>query len=117
MLNGVEYRPGGRLEDDRGHSWRRVTDWVEPFEADHLIADGTPFLVQWCGASPRRGRPERYTRDVRLSMLTRSEARRYGNKAKTPTVMVGELWRSDDAGVCLLFIEQEPRPRRQEHLA
>jgi hypothetical protein len=116
VLNEVEYRADGRLADDTGHVWRRVTDWVEPAEADRLVFDGTPFLVQLGQASPHRGRPERYQRDIRLSMLTWFEARRYQHKRELPTVMVGELWRSDDAGDCLLFVEHGPTPRSGEQL-
>jgi hypothetical protein len=117
VMNGMEYRSDGQLGDDTGHRWRRVADWVEPLDADRLIADGTPLLVQWDHESPHQVRPERYPGGVRLSMLTRAEARRYRSKAQVPSVMVGELWRSEDAGDCLLFVEQGPHPRRPDELA
>ena len=99
------------LKDDTGHSWRRVADWVEPSEADRLIGDGVRFVVERCLAEPKRGRVERYKKDVRAEMLTRQEAVACEGRRAVPTIMVGELWRSKSDGDLLVFVEQGPSPR------
>ena len=115
MSKGVGYKEDGRLEDDAGHVWRRVSGWVEPSDADRLVAAGVPFLIQWCGDDEiLRGRPERYPRDVRRRMLTRAEARQYEKKASVPSVLVAELWRSQKAGDLLLFVANAPLPRHPD---
>ncbi len=99
------------LKDDTGHSWWRVDDWVEPSEAYRLIGSGVRFVVERCLAEPKRGRVERYKKDVRAEMLTWEEAAAYDGKLTVPTIMVGELWRSEADGDLLVFIEQGPYPR------
>lgn len=49
-------------------------------------------------------------------MLTRSQARRYESEREVPTVLVGELWRSEEVGDCLLLVEQGPYVRADNEL-
>jgi hypothetical protein len=117
MLNGLHYAPDGSLHDDTAHSWRRVRDWVEPAEADTLVQSGTRYAVQSCQSAPSRGMPERFKRDVLRHMLPLREARSFREAHKVPTVMVGEVWRSDRDGDLLLFVERAPYPRSSDELA
>jgi hypothetical protein len=116
MLTGVRYGHDGSLQDDTGHSWRRVSKWVKPAEAERLVESGLRFLVQQCLSAPRRGRTERFRRNISPAMLTWEAAQTYEDQRSVPTVMVGELWRSDRDGDLLLFVEQGPIPRSDSEL-
>lgn len=113
VLTHGEYRDDMTLVDDNGGRWRRVRDWVEPSEAEQLVADGMPYLVERCGTEePRHERRERFQSDVLRAMVTRRKAEKYWRRRSSPTVMVGELWHDGHDGSCLIFIEQGPLPRR-----
>lgn len=116
VLRGLEYGADGSLQDDTGHSWCRISDWVEPADAERLVKDGIRFAIQRCLTPPVAGRAERFRRDVKEHMVTRAVAETYKTKSAVPTVMVGELWRSKDEGELLLFVEQGPRCRSAEDL-
>ena len=64
MLTGVMYDSDGRLLDDTGRSWERVSAWVEPFDAEAAVQSGCRFLIQSCMEPPTRGRAERFRRDI-----------------------------------------------------
>lgn len=98
MLRGLEYGRDGRLQDDTGHRWSRVKDWVEPVEAERLVREGTRLVVQRCRKPPIAERPERFKKDVRAHMLTSADADAYADKMTVPTIMVGELWSSKGEG-------------------
>lgn len=70
MLRGLDYGSNGVLQDDTGHSWSRVSDWVEPADAEKLVREGTRFAIQGCLAAPVAGRAERFRRDVQAHMVT-----------------------------------------------
>lgn len=75
VLKYGEYQGDMTLIDDKGRQWRRVRDWVEPSEAVQFVADGMPYLVQWCGtAEPRHERRERFKSDILRPMVTREKA-------------------------------------------
>lgn len=116
VLRGLGYTADESLVDDTGHSWRRVSEWVEPSDAERLVRAGTRFVVQDCSAPPLPVRPERFKRDVKSHMVTAKAARDYEDRSTVPTVMVGELWRSADGVDLLLFIEQGPHRRSPEEL-
>ena len=112
MVEYGEYQDDGTMVDNAGRSWRRVRNWEEPSEAEQLIAVDTPYLVHWCGSEEPRSEPrERFKRDVLRSMPTRVKADRLSRRRSVPTIMVGELWRSERSGDCLVFVEQGPYPR------
>jgi len=111
VLRGLRYTADGSLVDDTGHSWRRVTDWVEPAHAERLVHDGTRFAVQDCSAPPVTVRSEHFKRDVKARMITAAAAGDYEGTSSVPTVLIGELWRSSDVGDLLLFVEQGPYGR------
>ncbi len=111
MLSGVEYDSAGRLVDDTGHTWRRTDSWVEPDDAEAAVAAGCRYLVQWCVRPPVRGRPERFRRDIKPSLLTRTAARTLEEAGERVTVLVAERWTSQRAGALLLFVEQGSYPR------
>lgn len=116
VLRGLAYGTDGCLEDDTGHRWTRVSDWVEPAEAERLVYEGTRLAVQRCREPPVVRRRERFRRDVRAHMLTSSDALAYADEASVPTVMVGELWSSRVEGRLLLFVEQAPFRRSPREL-
>lgn len=97
--------------DDTGHSWRRVSDWLEPSDAERRVHAGTRFVVQECSAPPVVVRPERFKRDVKVHMVTAAALRDYEGRGTVPTIMVGELWRSSAGADLLLFVEQGPHRR------
>lgn len=109
VLRRLEYAADGWLVDDTGHSWRRVSDWVERADAERLIHEATRFAVQGCSAPPITVRPERFKRDVKARMITATAAEDYNGKSAVSTVMIGELWRSSESGDLLLFVEQGPQ--------
>ncbi len=116
MLRGLDYGSNGVLQDDTGHSWSRVSDWVEPADAEKLVREGTRFAIQGCLAAPVAGRAERFRRDVQAHMVTTAVAETYRERSAVPNVMVGELWRSPIDGDLLMFIEQGPFRRSPEEL-
>lgn len=116
VLGGLRYGPDRSPQDDTGHSWRRVCDWIEPSEAEQLVTEGVSFVVQRCLIRPERGRAERFKRDVGAYMVTSAAASAFAGKGTVPTVMVGELWRSKADGDLLVFVEQGPFTRSVEEL-
>lgn len=116
VLRGLRYAADGSLVDDTGHSWTRVSNWVEPSDAARLVRAGTRFVVQECSSPPVAVRHERFERDVRARMITTAGLRGHEGRSTVPTIMVGELWRSSDGAELLLFVEQDPRPRSAEEL-
>ena len=111
VLRGLRYGLDRFLEDDTGHTWCRVSDWVEPADAKCLIGGGTRFVVQRCGDRPELGRKERFKREVGARMMTRVAAEAAAAGSEVPTIMVGELWRSAEVGDLLVFVEQGPTSR------
>jgi len=116
VLRGLGYAADGSLVDDTGHSWTRVSNWVEPSDAERLVRAGTRFVVQECSSPPEVVRPERFRRDVKARMITAAVLGDHEGTSRVPTMMVGELWRSADGVELLLFVEQDPRPRSAEEL-
>ena len=114
MLHGLRYTADGALVDDTGHSWHRVSDWLEPSDAEHRVQAGTSFVVQECSAPPVVVRPERFKQDVKAHMVTAAVLRDSEGRSTVPTIMVGELWRNSDGADLLLFVEQGPH-RRSDH--
>ena len=111
MLCGLRYTADGSLVDDTGHSWGRVSDWLEPSDAERRVHAGARFVVQECSAPPVAVRPERFKRDVKVHMVTAAVLRDYEGRTTVPTIMVGELRRSSDGADLLLFVEQGPHRR------
>jgi hypothetical protein len=91
MLTGVMYDSEGRLVDDTGHSWKRVSSWVAPVDAEAAVQAGCRFMVQSCMEPPIRGRAERLRRDILPLLLTRQEAQAFAGKSSVPTVFIAEL--------------------------
>lgn len=117
MYTELRYEHGSLVDGSR-HRWHRSQDWVEPDDARDLIKQGFTILVQYCGDRPRRTRPERFNRDIKPRLMTRSEADTASDRAKVSTVLTAELWKGEDnAPPLLLFVEGPPGPRDCEALA
>ena len=113
----MRYDVDGSLIDATDHRWYRTRDWLEPAEAAALVEQGSTFLVEYCGAHPRREQRERYRRDIAPRLLTSDQLAALDRRSAMLTVMNPELW--SGAGIeptVVLFFESGPGPRGKEEL-
>lgn len=110
MRTGLTYDEEGWLADDTAHRWQRIDSWVEPDAAEAAVAAGVRFLVQACARPPVRGRAERFSRDIKPSLITRADALASPG-GHGVTAFVAERWFGERNGELLLFVEQGAYPR------
>jgi hypothetical protein len=104
----------GRLWDRQGRPWRRVAEWLEPREAETLVAAGARWMVEWCGGRmewPDEVNDGALVHDLLPAMMLRAKADRLSRRRTVPTVIVAERWRDDDGANLVLFYESGPYPR------